>query len=68
MHGKDLLADFLKDKSHAEFARLVGCSEGHLSLILSGKRKASADLATRIAEQSPVPARELVSDKTLLVA
>ena len=68
MDGKDLLADFIKGKSQAEFARQVRCSEGHLSLILAGKRKASAELALRISAASGVPARTLVSDKILLDA
>lgn len=52
MDGKKLLAEYIArtGKPQAEFARQVGCSEGHLSSILSGARGVSPKLAKRISD------------------
>jgi transcriptional regulator with XRE-family HTH domain len=67
MDGKGLLAAFLArdQRSQAQFARDVGCSEGHLSLVLKGERGLSVRLAKRISEATDgaVPVRALVPDK-----
>jgi transcriptional regulator with XRE-family HTH domain len=42
-----------------EFARKVGCSEPHLSLILKGERGMSLDLAKRISAASGIPIEKL---------
>lgn len=67
MDGKGLLADFLSrdPRSQAEFARQVGCSQGHLSLFLKGKRGLSVVLAKRISDATDraVPVTSLVPDK-----
>lgn len=67
MDGIAQLADFITRNmaSQAQFARDVGCSEPHLSLILAGKRGLSVPLAKRISEatQGEVPVRVLVPDK-----
>jgi DNA-binding transcriptional regulator YdaS (Cro superfamily) len=67
MDGIQKLADFIarKTASQAQFARDVGCSEPHLSLILAGKRGLSVPLAKRIsvATDGEVPVRALVPDK-----
>ena len=43
---------YLKDKSHTEFVKAIEISNGHLSLILTGKRKASLKLANRIIQHT----------------
>jgi transcriptional regulator with XRE-family HTH domain len=67
MDGKDRLAAFIRrdPRSQAQFAREAGCSEGHLSLVLKGKRGLSVPLAKRISQATggEVPVRELVADK-----
>lgn len=65
MDGIQKLADFITHKtaSQAQFARDVGCSEPHLSLILAGKRGLSVPLAKRMSVASGVPVRDLVPDK-----
>ena len=51
--------------SQAQFARDVGCSEPHLSLILAGKRGLSVPLAKRISirTQGEIPVQALVPGK-----
>jgi transcriptional regulator with XRE-family HTH domain len=64
MDGRELLADYIRTNpaSQAKLARDVGCSEGHLSLILAKKRWASPDLAQKLSQATgAVPADELVS-------
>jgi DNA-binding transcriptional regulator YdaS (Cro superfamily) len=67
MDGRKLLAAFIRANpaSQAKLARDAGCSEGHLSLILSGKRWASPKLAHKISRaiDGAVPAKELVSPR-----
>jgi transcriptional regulator with XRE-family HTH domain len=64
--GRDLLAEFLKTSSayasQKHFAEAIGCSESHLSLILSGKRSPSMRLSKRIADETGglVPMASLV--------
>lgn len=49
MDGKQLLADFIAaNGTQSQFAREVGCSEPHLSLVLKGERGVSLKLAGRI--------------------
>ncbi len=49
--GLKRLAEFIAAaSSQAEFAKQVGCSEPHLSLVLSGARGLSLKLAKRISE------------------
>jgi transcriptional regulator with XRE-family HTH domain len=63
MDGRELLADFLRARpaSQAKLARSVGCSEGHISLILKKKRWASPKLAKAISTETAIPAEQLVS-------
>lgn len=67
MDGIANLAAFISRKtaSQAQFARDIGCSESHLSLILARKRGLSVPLAKRIAvvTENEVPVRALVPDK-----
>lgn len=67
MDGIQDLAAFIarNSASQAQFARDVGCSEPHLSLILAGKRGLSVKLAKRIsvATNGELPVRALVPDK-----
>lgn len=71
MDGRQKLASLIaRESSQARFAKRVGCSESHLSLILSGESDASPELAHRISDavNGQVPARALVSEKTLKAA
>jgi transcriptional regulator with XRE-family HTH domain len=65
MDGRELLADYFRTNpaSQAKVAQEAGCSQGHLSLILSKKRWASPKLARRIGKATNVPANSLVSPK-----
>jgi transcriptional regulator with XRE-family HTH domain len=65
MDAREALADHIarNEASQAQFARDVGCSESHLSLILAGKRGLSVPLAKRISDKANIPVRELVPDK-----
>jgi DNA-binding transcriptional regulator YdaS (Cro superfamily) len=50
-HGLKRLGDFIKARgSQRDFAKEVGCSESHLSLVLSGAKGLSLKLAKRISE------------------
>lgn len=51
--------------TQAKFARVIGCSESHLSLLLDGKRGASLSLALKISEATggAVPLRALLRDE-----
>lgn len=56
MNGRQLLQSYISaNTSQAQFARDIGCSDSHLSLILSGGRGPSLKLAQRIEELSGVP-------------
>jgi DNA-binding transcriptional regulator YdaS (Cro superfamily) len=46
------LGMYLEDKSHTDFVKAIEISNGHLSLILTGKRKASLKLANRIIQHT----------------
>lgn len=60
MDGRHELAQFIeRTTTQAAFARTVRCSEGHLSLVLSGKRDMSFKLAKRVSEASGVPLEAL---------
>ena len=49
--GLQRLAEFIAaHSSQVEFAKQVGCSESHLSLVLNGARGLSLKLAKRIAD------------------
>jgi transcriptional regulator with XRE-family HTH domain len=49
MKSIEALSEFIgQNTTRAKFAEAVGCSEGHLSLLLAGKRRPSLDLANRI--------------------
>jgi len=48
------------DGTQAAFARVVGCSESHLSLILKGERGLSLGLAVRIERETGIPASSWV--------
>jgi transcriptional regulator with XRE-family HTH domain len=67
MDGRELLANYIRTgpASQAKLARDVGCSEGHLSLILKKKRWASPQLARKIsrATEDRIPVDALVSPK-----
>lgn len=65
MDGIEQLADYISrgEASQAQVARNVGCSESHLSLVLSRKRGLSVPLAKRISVATGVPVRALVADK-----
>lgn len=65
MDAREALADHIarNEASQAQFARDVGCSESHLSLILAGKRGLSVPLASRISAKAKIPVRDLVPDK-----
>lgn len=65
MDGKQMLADYIKGRTtQAQFARTIGCSEPHLSLILKGDRGPSINLAKRIREATggAVPAEAFADD------
>jgi transcriptional regulator with XRE-family HTH domain len=49
--GRAMLAEFIRSRkiTQAQFAREVGCSESHLSLVLKGFRGISFGLAKRIS-------------------
>ena len=50
-NGRAMLAQFIRQRTtQAKFARDVGCSESHLSLVLSGSRGVSFALAKRISK------------------
>lgn len=57
--GRAKLAELLQGTTQAEFARQVGCSEPHLSLILKGERGMSLKLAKRISAASGIPIEDL---------
>jgi antitoxin component HigA of HigAB toxin-antitoxin module len=61
MDGLARLAEHIDglDGKQAAFAKVVECSEPHLSLILSGKRGLSLELAARIERASGIPAASL---------
>ena len=64
MDGRQALRGYIAAAtSQAQFARDVKCSEGHLSLILAGKRNASIPLANRIGLAAGIPPRTLISEK-----
>jgi DNA-binding transcriptional regulator YdaS (Cro superfamily) len=46
------LSIYLKDQSYTEFVKAINISTGHLSMILTGKRKASLKLANRIIQHT----------------
>ena len=48
-HKIKALSAYLFGRDHGEFARIIQISNGQLSSILSGKRKASLVLVNRIA-------------------
>lgn len=51
--GRALLAEFIRSNTtQAKFAREVGCSESHLSLVLKGLRGVSFGLAKKMSEAS----------------
>ncbi len=63
MDGRQLLSDFIAaNTSQAQFARDVGCSDSHLSLVIKGERGVSLGLAKRISEatRGVVPIEALV--------
>ena len=47
-HEVKALSEYLLDRCHEKFAESVQISKTHLSLILSGKRRASLQLVNRI--------------------
>lgn len=50
-NGRKLLAEYIRARTtQAQFAREVGCSDSHLSLVLKGERGVSFGLAKRISE------------------
>jgi len=51
-HKLKVLSTWLRDKSHTEFAKAINISTGHLSMILTGKRKASLSVANRIIQEA----------------
>jgi DNA-binding transcriptional regulator YdaS (Cro superfamily) len=60
--GRTMLAEFIRTRTtQARFAREVGCSESHLSLVLKGARGVSFGLAKRISNATggAVPVEKL---------
>jgi len=51
-HKLKSLSLYLRDKSHTDFAKSVEISTGHLSMILTGKRKASLPVANRLIQET----------------
>lgn len=49
-HKIKALSEYLEDTSHSEFAKSVQISQSHLSLILTGIKKASLPLCNRIIQ------------------
>lgn len=48
--GLELLLEYIQQRTtQRKFARLVGCGESHLSLILAGRNAISFGLAKRIS-------------------
>jgi transcriptional regulator with XRE-family HTH domain len=59
-NGRGALAAFIrKTTTQANFARDLGISQSHLSLILAGRRAISFRLAKRIAEATGVELSDL---------
>lgn len=65
MDGRQALAKYIREHydTQADFARAVKCSEGHLSLVLQGKKDVSVPLGKRIstATAGTVPLHALVN-------
>jgi transcriptional regulator with XRE-family HTH domain len=59
MDGRQHLRRFLEKNSQARLAREVGCSEAHLSLVLSGQRGASLRLALKLSDATGIPIEKL---------
>lgn len=59
--GREMLAAFIRQEktTQAQFAREVGCSGSHLSLILKGERGVSLGLAKRISARAGIPVEKL---------
>jgi plasmid maintenance system antidote protein VapI len=66
MDGRRLLAKYLADtgKQQAAAASEIGCSEGHLSAILSGTRGTSPKMAKRISEVTGIPFEALLLERS----
>jgi plasmid maintenance system antidote protein VapI len=66
MDGKQLLAKYVLDsgKQQAAIAAEIGCSEGHLSAILSGTRGTSPKMAKRISEVTGIPFEALLLERS----
>lgn len=63
MDGRKLLRKFIERNSQAYLAREAGCSESHLSLILSGQRGASLRLTRKFSEITSIPVEKLDLEK-----
>ena len=61
--GRAMLADFIRQRTtQTKFAEEVGCRPAHISLILSGKKGMSVDLARRISVVTGIAPGKLRSD------
>jgi transcriptional regulator with XRE-family HTH domain len=60
--SKRSLSEFKQAKglSNQELAKLLGVSDAHLSMILSGQRNPSRKLAQRISEKTGIPILNLL--------
>jgi len=60
--SKRSLSEFKKAKglSNQEMAKLLGVSDAHLSMILSGQRAPSKKLAQKISEKTGIPILKLL--------
>ena len=51
-HKLKVLSAWLEEENHSKFAKAIRISGTHLSLILSGKRKATMFVANRIIQET----------------
>jgi transcriptional regulator with XRE-family HTH domain len=60
--SKRSLSEFKESKglTSQELARMLGVSDAHLSMILSGQRSPSRKLAQRISEKTGIPVLNLL--------
>lgn len=65
MNGRQLLSEYVEasGKPQAEIAREIGCSEGHLSAILSGTRGTSSKMAKQISSVTGLPVEALLLER-----
>jgi transcriptional regulator with XRE-family HTH domain len=61
MDGPELLKEHIGPRrgARAEFARQIGCSQPHLSLVLKGKRGLSPELGQKASRATGIPLEKL---------